>query len=98
MMPSKKEWEDALLARHGAELHKRFSSATIAVCGLGGLGSNIAVALARSGVGKLILLDFDRVDITNIHRQQYSADQIGSYKTDAQTQDSGKCEHLPIFA
>ena len=83
MIPSKKEWTDALIARHGTELHKRFSSATVAVCGLGGLGSNIAIALARAGIGKLLLIDFDRVDITNLHRQQYKADQIGQYKTDA---------------
>ena len=74
---------DALIARHGADLHKRFSSATVAVCGLGGLGSNIAMALARAGIGKLLLIDFDRVDLTNLHRQQYKADQIGRYKTDA---------------
>ena len=74
---------DALIARHGLDLHKRFSSATIAICGLGGLGSNIAIALARAGVGKLILIDFDRVDITNLHRQQYKANQIGCYKADA---------------
>ena len=73
---------DALIARHGRDLHQRFSSATVAVCGLGGLGSNIAVALARAGIGKLILIDFDRVDITNLHRQQYKANQIGRYKTD----------------
>ena len=80
MIPSKKEWTDALIARHGTELHKRFSSATVAVCGLGGLGSNIAIALARAGIGKLLLIDFDRVDITNLHRQQYKANQIGCYK------------------
>ena len=74
---SKNEWMEALIARHGAELHKRFSSAVVAVCGLGGLGSNIAVALARAGIGKLILIDFDRVDLTNLHRQQYKANQIG---------------------
>ena len=83
MIPTKKEWMEALEARHGTELHKRFSSATVAVCGLGGLGSNIAVALARAGIGKLILIDFDKVDITNLHRQQYKASQIGQYKTDA---------------
>ena len=83
MIPSKKEWTDALIARHGAALHERFSSATVAICGLGGLGSNIAVALARAGVGKLLLIDFDRVDIANLHRQQYKANQIGRYKTDA---------------
>ena len=83
MIPTKNEWMDALIARHGLDQHKRFSSATVAVCGLGGLGSNIAVALARAGIGKLILIDFDRVDITNLHRQQYKADQIGFFKTDA---------------
>ena len=81
MIPTKEEWNKALEERHGKELHRVFSSATVAVCGLGGLGSNIATALARAGVGKLILIDFDRVDITNLHRQQYKADQIGMYKT-----------------
>ncbi|MBR5156607.1 MAG: thiamine biosynthesis protein ThiF [Clostridia bacterium] len=83
MIPSKKEWTDALIARHGTTLHERFSSATVAICGLGGLGSNIAIALARAGIGKLLLIDFDRVDITNLHRQQYKANQIGCYKADA---------------
>ena len=83
MIPTKDEWNRALEERHGKELHRAFSSATVAVCGLGGLGSNIAVALARAGIGKLILIDFDRVDITNLHRQQYKASQIGLYKADA---------------
>ena len=83
MIPSKKEWADALIDRHGTTLHERFSSATVAICGLGGLGSNIAIALARAGIGKLLLIDFDRVDITNLHRQQYRANQIGRCKTEA---------------
>ena len=83
MIPSKKEWMDTLNERHGSGLQQKISSATVAVCGLGGLGSNIAIALARVGVGKLILIDFDRVDITNLHRQQYKANQIGLYKTEA---------------
>ena len=83
MFPSKYEWMDALISRHGLDLHERFSSATGASCGLGGLGSNIALALARAGIGKLILIDFDRLDITNLHRQQYKANQIGLHKADA---------------
>ena len=83
MIPSQEQWMTALNERHGAALQDKFSSATVAVCGLGGLGSNIAIALARAGVGKLILIDFDRVDITNLHRQQYKAHQIGKYKTEA---------------
>ena len=82
-MITEKEWTDALISRHGEELHKRFSSATVAVCGLGGLGSNIATALARSGIGKLLLIDFDCVDVTNLHRQQYKASQIRRYKAEA---------------
>ena len=83
MIPTREEWTAALNERHGTELQKKFDAATIAVCGLGGLGSNIAISLARAGIGRLILIDFDRVDITNLHRQQYRADQIGIYKTDA---------------
>lgn len=82
-LPSKQEMKKALQERHGKELHKKISSATVAICGLGGLGSNIAIALARAGIGKLILIDFDKVDITNLHRQQYKVTQIGTYKTEA---------------
>ena len=83
MLPTREEWMKALTERHGEGLQESFSSATVAVCGLGGLGSNIAIHLARAGIGKLILCDFDRVDITNLHRQQYKASQVGIYKTDA---------------
>ena len=65
------------------ELNEDILPKSVAVCGLGGLGSNIATALARAGIGKLILIDFDSVDLSNLHRQQYKASQIGKYKTDA---------------
>ena len=83
MTPTREEWLAALEARHGKALQARFSAAVVAVCGLGGLGSNIAISLARAGVGRLILIDFDRVDLTNLHRQQYKAAQLGRYKADA---------------
>ena len=83
LIPTKEEWYEALCERHGEDIQKKFTAATVAICGLGGLGSNIAVALARAGVGKLILIDFDMVEITNLHRQQYKANQIGVNKTDA---------------
>ena len=69
--------------RFGRELRERFENARVAVCGLGGLGSNVAIALARSGVGTLDLFDFDRVDITNLNRQQYEVAQLGMPKTEA---------------
>ena len=83
LIPTKEEWNKALYERHGEDVQKKFSAATIALCGLGGLGSNIAISLARAGIGKLILIDFDKVDITNLHRQQYKVNQIGMNKTDA---------------
>lgn len=83
LIPTKEEWNKALYERHGEDVQKKFSAATIALCGLGGLGSNIAISLARAGIGKLILIDFDKVDITNLHRQQYKANQIDMDKTDA---------------
>lgn len=85
MIPTKEAMYQAQAARHGKETQARFSAATVAICGLGGLGSNIAGSLARAGIGKLILLDFDQVDITNLHRQQYKADQIGIPKPKALT-------------
>ena len=83
LIPTKEEWCAALSERHGEKIQNSFGSTTVAICGLGGLGSNIAFALARAGIGKLILIDFDSVDITNLHRQQYKASQIGMNKTDA---------------
>lgn len=83
MIPNKEDWINALNDRHGIELQNKISSTTVAICGLGGLGSNVATALARAGIGKLILLDFDAVDITNLHRQQYKTKQIGMNKTEA---------------
>ena len=83
MIPTKEEWDEALIKRQGEEIQKKFAGASIAICGLGGLGSNIAVSLARAGIGKLLLVDFDNVDIANLHRQQYKANQIGKYKTEA---------------
>ena len=73
----------ALNERHSPEKQKLLSAGRVAIAGLGGLGSNVAYALARIGVGHLHLIDFDVVDITNLNRQQYFMEHIGMYKTDA---------------
>lgn len=65
------------------ELQKKLLRAKVAVAGLGGLGSNIAVMLARSGVGRLLLIDFDRVDYSNLNRQHYFLKHVGQEKTEA---------------
>ena len=82
-MVTRQELNDALAERHGRKLQEIFSRAGAAIAGLGGLGSNVAFSLARTGIGHLHLIDFDRVDITNLNRQQYFIHQIGMYKTEA---------------
>ena len=82
-MPTREEMFAALEMRQGAEAVRKLQAATVAVCGLGGLGSNIAISLARAGVGKLVLVDFDCVDVTNLHRQQYKACQVDMPKPEA---------------
>ena len=95
LIPTREEWISALNERHGEALQNKLTSTAAAVCGLGGLGSNIAIHLARAGIGKLILVDFDRVDITNLHRQQYKVSQIGRYKTEALAENL--CEISPYI-
>ncbi len=57
--------------------------ATVGIAGLGGLGSNVAVALTRLGPGRLVVVDFDCVEADNLNRQQYFLDQVGMHKVDA---------------
>jgi len=89
-VPSESELEALLVARHTPGVHQAVKAATVGVAGLGGLGSTIAVALVRTGVGKLILADFDVIEPTNLNRQQYSVDQLGMYKADALRENLGK--------
>ena len=81
-MEKREIWE-ALCNRHSTAVQKKLDKAKVAVAGLGGLGSNIAVSLARIGVGHLHLLDFDEVDLTNLNRQYYFTRHIGMKKTEA---------------
>ena len=83
MIPTKEEFTKALASKHGNALQNKLGKTTVAVCGAGGLGSNIAIALARTGIGKLIIIDFDKVEITNLNRQQYKVSQLGEYKAEA---------------
>lgn len=84
MEPVTKEVLDrAFDERFPVRLKEKLQNASVAVAGLGGLGSNIAVSLARSGVGHLFLVDFDVVDVTNLNRQMYLIPHLGMPKTDA---------------
>ncbi|ONI41184.1 thiamine biosynthesis protein ThiF [Candidatus Epulonipiscium fishelsonii] len=65
------------------KMKRKLMQATVAIAGAGGLGSNIAVMLARSGIGKIFIVDFDIVDKSNLNRQHYSEEHLGRYKTEA---------------
>ncbi len=82
-MVSEDDYYKALAGRVGKDEAGRLRSASVGIAGLGGLGSNIAMMLARSGIGRLVIADHDTVELTNIHRQCYPLDSIGMKKTDA---------------
>lgn len=64
-------------------LTKILTKKTVGIAGLGGLGSNAAISLVRSGIGSLILADNDKVEISNLNRQAYFLNDIGKKKTAA---------------
>jgi len=81
--PSAEEMESLLVARHTPGVHGKVRRGVVGIAGLGGLGSTVALALARTGVGRLVLADFDVVEPSNLNRQQYAVAQIGMFKADA---------------
>ena len=80
---TREELDRAFDERFPAEIREKLRNGRAAIAGLGGLGSNIAVSLARSGVGHLLLVDFDVVDVTNLNRQVYMIPHLGMPKTEA---------------
>ncbi|MBI5558318.1 MAG: sulfur carrier protein ThiS adenylyltransferase ThiF [Deltaproteobacteria bacterium] len=80
-MPDRKDIAAILAERHGPEIQARIEQGVVGVMGLGGLGSSVAAALVRIGIGKLLLADYDTVELSNLNRQYYFADQIGLPKT-----------------
>jgi len=66
-----------------SEIRDHLSKFRVGIAGAGGLGSNCAIALARSGVGTMVIADFDRVEESNLNRQFYFIKQVGMNKTEA---------------
>jgi sulfur carrier protein ThiS adenylyltransferase len=79
-VPPAVELEAVMAARHTPGVHAKMKRACVGIAGLGGLGSAVAVALTRMGVGRLVLVDFDVVEPSNLNRQQYFVDQLGMSK------------------
>ena len=75
--------EEDLLKRNVKGISKKLKKTRVCILGLGGLGSNVAVLLARSGIGYLKLVDFDIIEASNLNRQQYRVSHIGMKKTEA---------------
>lgn len=66
-----------------AEQLASLASARIGIAGAGGLGSNVALLLARSGIERLAIIDHDIIDASNLNRQHYWPEQIGQPKVEA---------------
>lgn len=81
--PPPEEMEALMVARHGPGIHAKVKRARVGIAGCGGLGSAVAIALARTGIGRLLLADFDVVEPSNLNRQQFFVDQIGRLKVEA---------------
>lgn len=79
--------EEMFCARHTPGVHEKVKKARVAIAGLGGLGSSIALSLARTGVGTLHLVDFDVVEPSNLNRQQYRISHLGMPKAEALKQE-----------
>ncbi|MDG6225110.1 MAG: sulfur carrier protein ThiS adenylyltransferase ThiF [Candidatus Thermoplasmatota archaeon] len=82
-IPPISELESMMMARNAPGAHERLKSSTVGIAGAGGLGSHVAISLARAGVGKLVLVDHDVVEPTNLNRQMYGIDHLGMKKVDA---------------
>ena len=83
MKPTKDQFfkRQITLSEIGEVGQQKLQNASVLVVGCGGLGSPIAVYLASSGIGKIHLIDFDTVDISNLHRQVfYALDDVGQSK------------------
>ena len=75
--------EKVFFARHDPDVLMVLRRSAVGLAGAGGLGSNVAVALVRAGIGKLIVADFDRLEVSNLNRQQYFWSQVGRVKVEA---------------
>lgn len=82
-VPTESELEALIVARHTPGVYEKTKKVKVGIAGAGGLGSNVAISLARLGVGNIKIVDFDVVEPSNLNRQQYYIKDIGEYKVNA---------------
>jgi len=83
VIPDRDELEFLMISRHTPNIYNKLKNSCVGIAGVGGLGSNVAIALARIGVGRIIIADFDVVEPSNLNRQQYFVKDIGRPKVEA---------------
>ncbi len=83
MKTRSKDFEREYFAHREPHVLEALRRSTVGIAGAGGLGSNAAVSLARAGVGRLVIADFDRIEPSNLNRQQYFVEQVGKLKVEA---------------
>ena len=74
------DMRDEILKRQDPEINEILKNAKISILGCGGLGSNIAMALARCGLGEIHIYDYDKVELSNLNRQNYDQKDLGKSK------------------
>ena len=77
------ELEKQFFSKHDPKILSILRNSVVGIAGAGGLGSNVAFSLARAGIGKLIIADFDKIEPSNLNRHQYFIEQIGRSKVEA---------------
>ena len=91
------DFKDAYFAGRDPGVLAALQAASAGIAGAGGLGSNVAISLARAGVGRLVVADFDVIEASNLNRQQFFIDQIGRAKVDALQESLQKINPFSIY-
>ena len=92
-----KNLETDFFSKHDPKILPIIRQATIGIAGAGGLGSNVAVSLARVGIGKLIIADYDKIEASNLNRQQYFIEQIGQLKVKALLDNLNRINPFSVY-
>ncbi len=82
-LPDEETLDHMMRARHTPNVHDTLKQGKVGIAGCGGLGSHVAIALARMGIGQLVLVDFDVVEPSNLNRQAYGVSHLGKVKVEA---------------
>jgi sulfur carrier protein ThiS adenylyltransferase len=72
-----------IFKRNPPSLRDKLKNRIVGIAGAGGLGSNAAMTLARTGIEHFIIADFDKIELSNLNRQQYQLEQVGQKKVQA---------------